>query len=246
MTEDPMLYKDFGNPQGLERLCCMGSEIAWAVLTTDAGARTALDRTAIESAMRRRAALEAELDSIRDRLAAARIRVERITNAPPASTTHEDWLRAHTLRSSIDLLWDERVETQDALRETDREIEALQHDAARRVAVPDEIPDSELIVDVAALQMTIDGTSTVKGTRRRRRRRWLTPAEFAQIAGVSVSEVKRWLKGNFSVRHGGPLPWPADAIPVDWISSRRRRILVGSARRLHGCVRSPRSDAMTR
>jgi hypothetical protein len=226
MTEDPLLYKDFANPQGLERLCCMASEIAWAVLTSDAGARFALDRERIESAMRKRAALEAELESIRDRLAAARIRVERVANADPRSVRHEDWLRAHNLRTSIDLMADERSEVQDALREVDRELGDLLRDPGREVAVPDELDDSELIVDVAALQLAIDGTTVVKGTRRRRHRWWLTPAEFAAVAGVSESEVKRWLSGVFSSRHRGPLPWPADAVPVEWISSRRRRILI--------------------
>ncbi|MDX6690529.1 MAG: hypothetical protein QOG15_1986 [Solirubrobacteraceae bacterium] len=226
MTEDPMLYKDFANPQGLERLCCIGSEIAWAVLTSDAGARVVLDRARIEAAMRTRAALEAELETIRDRIGAARIRVERVVNADPRSTTHEDWLRAHNLRSSIDMMGDERSEVQAALRDVDRELADLQHDEARKVAVPDEIDDSELVVDVAALQLTIDGTTTIKGSRRRRRRRWLTPAEFAHVAGVSESEVKRWLAGVFSSRHRGPLPWPPDAVPVEWISTRRRRILV--------------------
>lgn len=81
-------------------------------------------------------------------------------------------------------------------------------------------------MDVAALQLAIDGTTTIKGSRLRRRRRWLTPAEFAVVAGVSESEVKRWLAGVFSSRHSGPLPWPPAAVPVEWISTRRRRILV--------------------
>lgn len=170
--------------------------------------------------------LEAELDSIRGRIIAARIRLERIAHADPGAIGHSEWLRAHALRCSIDLLSDERFETQDALRDVDRVIEALQHDPVRRVVVADQVDDQALIIDVAALQLAIDGTTTVNGTRRRRKRAWLTPAEFADVAGVSLSEAKRWLAGNFSARHRGPLPWPPDAVPVDWISARRRRILV--------------------
>jgi hypothetical protein len=226
MAEDPYSYKDFSSPHGLEKLCAMGSEIAWSVLMTDEGARMVLDRGALTAAFRKRRALERELDDVRERLDLRRSQLAELASQPHESMTAADWTRAQLLRASIDAASDERADLQDALRDLEREIHALQYDPDRRVALADVLPDEAGVVDVDALQMEIDGTRFAAGRRVRRKREWLTPREFAEVAGVSESEVKRWMAGIFSSRHRGPLPWHPESPPVEWISRRRRRIHV--------------------
>lgn len=240
IPDDKFGYHDIDTPHGRERYSGLAAEIAWAMLTTDLGARRSIDVEAWQEAARLRNAVEAELQATCreiDRSAAALTALERQARSIDqrrTSSRGRDTLLLHgwTAERAYAALRERRAELRDRLAATDAEIEALKHDPARRIVVSDLTPDGEIVTRPEDLELGIEGTITIAGRRFRRVRLWCTLGEFAVIADVAAVTVRRWARGeHLPHRYGDPRrPWDPDDIPVERLSPRRQIVWIDRVR----------------
>ena len=215
-------YLDRNTLRGRERLSKIGTQIAWEMLATDAGARTPRDNDAYRAALDKRRVLNDELQRNRQQIRSARENARRGG--------------ASTNKLLIDLgeLSDDREELEDRRAEVDRELERLRTDPATRIAISDEVPDSDLVdrFDDLDREMRDAAPNNQEGAAHPspvREPRWVTIRELSFIAGISYQQAARWANGkHLPFRPGDPRrPFEPSALPVDRsLGPRKCRIAV--------------------
>jgi hypothetical protein len=131
MPSDRYGYADVNTPAGRETWSRVAIELNWQMLTSELGARKAVDRERIAACAQRLKWLQTEalqqqrlIDDALDQARRTRLTAET------GVLIHRATDRKADLRAEIDKL--------------EREIHHLSHDPAARVAVPDDVPDDQL------------------------------------------------------------------------------------------------------
>lgn len=211
---DSMGYFGGKKEEDRERLSMYGTQVTWAVLTTDIGARKVPDAERFRAVVRQLAVFESE---------EGRIKGERtkLQNAALAGRTRDSGRDVLLLSS----LTTELEEIREQIRDLESEKEDLKVNPDRLIAVDDSLDElPELDLETIEHEMVGGGTRTARRNSASTVRDWITPAEFAEILGIGGATIRRWLAG-FLPR--GSSPWSPSLSPVDdSLGKRRRRLAV--------------------
>lgn len=227
ILKDPYGYAGISSEEGREHYGRIAIAGIWRLLTTDDGARKAIDGPSLRAALRERTALETELARLRRHIDREH---EEIRAAPltAARRTRDVGLLVEIVSRQAELsrTVDAERRMTDRLSALEREIDRLKHDPGGRVALPDDASAEATTVTAEIIELEETGIRSIRGRPVRRLRDWLTAKEFADWYGVGEATVRRWLRG-LGIRRGDPsAPWEPDDIPVVEISARRRVVLV--------------------
>jgi integrase len=223
ISKDRLGYFDLNSREARERWSGVATAINWEMLTTDRGARHAIDAAAYGRALREQRALEHALKELRGRLDA--LLQPGVSKA--ASPLEElQRLATNQLQAHAAIREERRIES--LLRERTAEIERLLHDRSRRIPIADDAPPGAEVVDLEAVER-----AALEGRTRREHespwvRDWISVAELAAIQGVGEATARRWVAGALPFPDGDPRnPWPHDEVPIaPGSTARRRRLLV--------------------
>ena len=208
---DLLGYGGASKERDRERLSGIATELTWALLSTDAGARKVPDAKGFRAAVHQRLAAESELARVTREIDEI---LEASRNGMKSDAALIE-IQARTHR-------EKRVREQ--LGEIKIEINEIRHNRARQVPIPDDQP--LVCVDLDQIEKELAGG--VGGYERRRYkavRDWITPGELAQILGVGSATVRRWLDGRLP-RH--IVPWDVENLPIDdSLGHKRRRLIAG-------------------
>lgn len=207
-------YK-LGKRAGREEMAGHAIAILWELLAGDVGARRVPDSERYAQALRERRALrqeksnlQREYEKLAQRFTGGRVSGEEVVLG---------FMQVQSRRDDV----------ADELAALDIEIERIENnDPSTFVAVPDDLPDDQISVDLSAIRLSVLGVADpLSAARRRNRLRdWLTLNEFAvHVAGVSAKQGRRWVNGEVSPP--GTSPWKCGRPPVQELSPNRRRVL---------------------
>lgn len=216
------LYGGASKIRDQERLSRIGTAITWALLTTDAGARTVRDDITFVSLLDKVDLREAQLRKIRREIVTAYRRAE---NAKTLELAHQAQIRAQRLGDEKDELMYDLMGLRDEVKEVkfNRHRLRLIDDRKRH----DEVP----IVDLEEVERRHGGATSTRHPRRLHpRRRILTPSETAQILGKGESTVTQWIRDGLPPRlaeNEARRPWDPEDPPVLVFSEKRRGIIAG-------------------
>ena len=213
MKLDELGYIGASKPEDREKLAKRGAQVAWTLLTTDAGAEKVLDGEAYRATLLKRTALEDEQQRTRER------RKSVFAEARESKTVEamfETILNLEELEDTLDGQRDELVEAE-------RELRAIESDPDRLVSLPDDADPKRHAVDLGAIKRDVfEGIPEHESRRLRRAREWVTGSEVSWIFGAGRSTVGRWFRGNMPT---DPAKWLWDPARVDAsLGSKRRRI----------------------
>jgi len=220
-------YGGLATPQGRERYSGLAIEIAWSMLTTDMGARLAVDAGALRQAIRLRVALEAEVRRLETAGEESRREVFERLRGAQRNCEPEALLGVVAEQTQLQATLEEERRARVELTRLDAEIEALENDPRRRVVVPEEASLESVVADPGSIHEEEEGLVELAGGRTARRQRTtISVREFAAIAGVSSATARRWVSGVcLPFPDGDPRnPWRLASIPVLELSARRRLI----------------------
>ena len=210
IAADSMGYA--GGKKGLdrERLSGYGTEITWALLTTDAGARKVPDVEAFRSALRQRLSVEANLD-----------RLDRVTRDTVDKTQSGD-LALEKGFLAFQRLRDEENRAREDLAVVKEQVERLR-DPRNFVALDDDLEMPSIDLDEIETEV-LGGRTEYEQRRFEPVRDWITPKELGEILDRGEVTIRRWLKGSFP---RGIQPWDPERPPVDEsFGPKRRKIMV--------------------
>jgi hypothetical protein len=225
---DPYGYLGVSDERGRERYSALAAQFNWDRLTTDAGARKTIDVKALRRSLQARSAGQGELERAVARLAALSGETSKAISKAQRNPTSGQLLSLMTKQGETYALMEEERRLREEIRSLDAEIRALKFDPLRRIAVPDDVADSEICTDPEALEAEEEGTFYVLGRSMQRVRDWLTITELALVAGVTGATARRWAAGlatPFAERDPRN-PWRPGAPPVQTLGPRKRVVRV--------------------
>jgi hypothetical protein len=212
-------YLDRNTLHGREILSGIATELAWQMLTTERGARRVRDSERYRDRLKRREVLEQELQRLSHEISYL------LKDRP-----RRNGLAAQTLLE-LRALDEQRDQIRTRLHALDLELEKLRHDNRTQIAVPDDIPDEDLIDQFNQIDRELNGQpgNGASTPLPKPIRDWITIPEAAGLLGVSYQQSARYANGRHLPHPPGDPrnPWPPDAVPVDTsLGPRRRRIAV--------------------
>lgn len=214
---DRLGYAGESTRSGRIRLSKVGTHVMWQLIAGDDGARRVPDEVAFRRELRRRKALEGEAARLRHEL-------DAIFRSSSGRTTPEQMV---DMFMNVQRLTFREREVSDALREVERELQALRYDPQRRVTIPDWLCREIPVVDLDAIEDDEDRGAVRAITGRPALRDWITVAELGQLAGVSSDATPRnWVSGKGIKAGDLTAPWEPDRVPVDATVPRRKKVLV--------------------
>lgn len=229
LTDMPSLYGGASKDPDRERLSAIGTRLTWELLTGEAGARRVRDGASYGRALQAQAALSAEVNQLGRE-------VDHAFQSPmPAGEDRVAQLlgRVEQLMHAHALVRRER-QAYEQLVAIERELEAIRHDPARLVLVPDDAKDHLINDDLEAIEAEIRAGAGRPVDERRpvAVREWISVQEMRELAAVSAATIPRWL-GQGARPPQLPFapddprnPWPPDRVPVDdSLGQRHRRII---------------------
>jgi hypothetical protein len=214
-------YLDKNTLRGRELLSAIATTLAWDTLTTEAGARRVRDGTRYRTYLGRHSVLQSELDRLQRE-------ISQLLSEPPQRSE-----QAARILFELRGLDEERDQVKTRLHAVEQQLERLRHDAATRIATPDDIPDDELTDQFGQIDRELHARPGQAATESLpapvRAQPWVTISEAAEILEISYPQMARWANGqHLPYAAGDPRnPWQPDRAPVDRsLGPRRRRIAV--------------------
>lgn len=203
------LYRGDKSPARKELYSYYGTQITWAMLGTERGARHVPDGVAYKALLVQERAMREQMEALETELSQMCDEAERHgQELSPSSVLGRLARIASMSRESVDI---------------GKSVVALETGRAT-LALSDHLPDDEVPrVDLARRKAEANGNVAGTLTRYRRIRNWLTPDEFAELLGRSASSVRGWVTtGN----PGRSKAWSPSKPPIVAFNQRRRAILV--------------------
>lgn len=222
MKLDDLGYFGVKKEPDREKYSGLGAAIAWEVLTTDRGARRDFDADAYRAAWMKRQALEGDIERVRREMR----QIYAGVNPDETKAVLAALLKAQELDAQKEMASEALVEVRDELKE-------IRLNPARKLAIPDNVAEPRVGVDLDALERELSG-----GVPEHQRKRLaavrdlITPAEFAFVLSGETgtgSTVRRWMTQGLPGRARQQYWDPVDP-PIVEFSTKRRAL---DATRIH-------------